>query len=209
MIPLAAAPAAAFSLPYLFCQISIMTAYITDAVRYLCAGEVIAYATEAVFGLGCDPDNEAAVTRLLAIKQRPREKGLILIAADWEQLRPYVDEARLPEPCLRRVLDSWPGPFTWILPARVHTPTWLTGRHDTLAVRVTDHPQVRQLCREFGKPLVSTSANLAGDPPCRTVQEVSAHLGHLLAFILPGEVGGRLNPSLIRDALTGQVIRPA
>ncbi|MXG75122.1 Sua5/YciO/YrdC/YwlC family protein, partial [Cronobacter sakazakii] len=73
-------------------------------------------------------------------------------------------------------------------------------------VRVTDHPLVVALCQAYGKPLVSTSANLSGLPPCRTVDEVRAQFG--AAFpVVPGETGGRLNPSEIRDALTGELFR--
>lgn len=86
------------------------------AVAALQHDRVIAYATEAVFGLGCDPDSEAAVQRLLAIKQRPVEKGLILIAADLAQLQDYIDLDQLTSEQLAKVEASWPGPFTWIMP---------------------------------------------------------------------------------------------
>ena len=180
-----------------------------QAIAALHREGVIAYATEAVFGLGCDPDSEAAVQRLLAIKQRPVEKGLILIAADLTQLQDYIDLSQLSNEQLARVQASWPGPFTWIMPARATTPTWLTGQFDTLAVRVTAHPQVQALCRAFGKPLVSTSANLTGEEPARRVAEIGELLASQLAHILPGEVGGQANPSEIKDARTGAIIRPS
>ncbi|UCM45002.1 Sua5/YciO/YrdC/YwlC family protein [Aeromonas dhakensis] len=179
------------------------------AVAALQHDGVIAYATEAVFGLGCDPDSEAAVQRLLAIKQRPVEKGLILIAADLAQLQDYIDLDQLTSEQLARVEASWPGPFTWIMPARPDTPAWLTGQFDTLAVRVTAHPQVQELCRAFGKPLVSTSANLTGEEPARRLADIGELLASQLAYILPGEVGGQANPSEIKDARTGAVIRPS
>ncbi|MFM5416230.1 Sua5/YciO/YrdC/YwlC family protein [Aeromonas dhakensis] len=179
------------------------------AVAALQHDGVIAYATEAVFGLGCDPDSEAAVQRLLAIKQRPVEKGLILIAADLAQLQDYIDLDQLTSEQLARVEASWPGPFTWIMPARPDTPAWLTGQFDTLAVRVTAHPQVQALCCAFGKPLVSTSANLTGEEPARRVADIGELLASQLAYILPGEVGGQANPSEIKDARTGAVIRPS
>ncbi|GAA4494965.1 Sua5/YciO/YrdC/YwlC family protein [Pseudaeromonas paramecii] len=187
----------------------LMTSSYLDAISHLTSGHVIAYATEAVFGLGCDPDNEEAVKKLLNIKQRPVDKGLILIAADWSQLLPYVASEQLSAPALQKVLASWPGPFTWIMPAQPTTPRWLTGRFDSLAVRVTAHPQVRALCQAYGKPLVSTSANLSGEAPCRNVAEVQAQLGVCVDYVLPGEVGGATNPSQIRNALTGEVLRPA
>ncbi len=186
-----------------------MTSSYHDAITHLTSGNVIAYATEAVFGLGCDPDNQAAVLKLLNIKQRSVAKGLILIAADWSQLLPYVARDQLSESAMQRVLASWPGPFTWVMPARASTPRWLTGNFDSLAVRVTAHPQVRDLCLAYGKPLVSTSANLSGAAPCRNVDEVRAQLGERVDYVLPGAVGGATNPSQIRDAITGKVLRPA
>lgn len=167
---------------------------------------VIAYPTEAVFGLGCNPDSESAVMQLLALKQRPVEKGLILIADSFSQLEPYVAEQELSVTQKERMFASWPGPVTWVLPARPQTPRWLTGRFDSLAVRVSDHPLVKMLCAEFGKPLVSTSANRSGEPPCRSASEALAQFGCNFPVLL-GETGGRSNPSEIRDVLTGEQIR--
>ncbi|MGC6390072.1 L-threonylcarbamoyladenylate synthase type 1 TsaC [Ewingella sp. S1.OA.A_B6] len=167
---------------------------------------VIAYPTEAVFGLGCDPDSEAAVDALLALKHRPREKGLILIADNYQQLLPYIDDSALSASQRQHILSQWPGPITWVMPAKSTTPKWLTGQFSSLAVRVTDHPLVKELCRSFGKPLVSTSANLNGQPPCRFADEVRKQFGHDFP-LLAGNVGGRVNPSEIKDALTGQLIR--
>lgn len=179
------------------------------ALEQLRQGGVIGYATEAVFGLGCDPDNGDAVRRLLEIKQRPIDKGLVLIAADFSQLLPYLDLSALPEGRLEVMLNSWPGPYTWIIPARPEVPTWLKGQFSSLAVRVTAHRQVHDLCLAFGKPLVSTSANKTGESPARTEQQLAEHMGALLDYILPGQTDGRANPSLIRDGITGAVVRPA
>lgn len=168
--------------------------------------QVIAYPTEAVFGLGCDPDSESAVMALLALKQRPVEKGLILIAADYAQLEPYIADRELTVLQRERMFVSWPGPVTYVVPASPHTPRWLTGRFDSLAIRVSDHPQVQVLCRGFGKPLVSTSANLTGQPPCRSAAEVAEQFGSQFP-VLQAATGGRLNPSEIRDAISGELIR--
>lgn len=179
---------------------------LAQAVAALRADQVIAYPTEAVFGLGCDPDSESAVQALLQLKQRSWEKGLILIAAGFEQLEPYIDDSALSPARRAEVFACWPGPVTWVFPARSGTPKWLTGKFSTLAVRVSDHPLVRRLCLEYGKPVVSTSANLSGLPPCRSVAEVKAQFG--AAFpVAEGEVGGRQNPSEIRDVITGQLFR--
>ncbi|MDX7989095.1 L-threonylcarbamoyladenylate synthase type 1 TsaC [Xenorhabdus sp. 12] len=168
--------------------------------------KVIAYPTEAVFGLGCDPDSENAVQELLALKNRSWEKGLILIADNYERLCSYIDDAQLTDTQKKTIFSFWPGPVTWVIPAKKTTPKWLTGKFSTLAVRVTDHPLVRELCSLYGKPLVSTSANLSGLEPCRNIEEVRKQFGVRIP-ILEGEVGGRLNPSEIRDALTGKLYR--
>lgn len=176
-------------------------------IATLQAGEVIAYPTEGVFGVGCDPDNNDAIDKLLALKQRPVEKGLILIAADYAQLLPYIDEDQLNEEQLSRVKASWPGPITWIMPASEKVSNHVSGQFDSIAVRVTDHSLVQKLCRQFGKPITSTSANLTGLPPCMTTTEVHQQLGDRLDAILEGETGGRDKPSEIRDAKTLQLIR--
>ncbi|MDO6500544.1 L-threonylcarbamoyladenylate synthase type 1 TsaC [Photobacterium sanguinicancri] len=178
-----------------------------QVITALQQGEVIAYPTEAVFGVGCDPDNEQAVMKLLDIKQRPIEKGLILIAADYDQLLPYIDDSQLSPAQRQQIKATWPGPVTWVMPTKASVPRYLTGQFSTIAVRVTDHPLVQQLCREFGKPITSTSANLSGQEPGRTAAEVELQLGHCLPAILQGETGGRENPSEIRDAITGNVFR--
>lgn len=179
------------------------------ALTQLRQGGVIGYATEAVFGLGCDPDNGQAVQRLLDIKQRPLEKGLVLVAADFSLLLPYLDLNKLPQGRLCDILSTWPGPNTWIIPAKPEVATWLKGRFDSLAVRVTAHPQVHDLCLAFGKPLVSSSANKTGQPPARTLSLLQQQLGSELDYILPGQTQGLANPSLIRDACTNAVVRPA
>jgi L-threonylcarbamoyladenylate synthase len=175
------------------------------AARTIAAGGVVAYPTEAVYGLGCDPWNGEAVRHLLHIKQRPEHKGLILIAADEAQLEPFV--LPLAPERMAEIRVTWPGPFTWLLPARPETPRWLTGRHATLAVRVTAHPLAAALCRAAGTALVSTSANLSRRPPARTPIQVRLRLGSAADYLLAGPCGGRAQPSSIRDGRTGNLVR--
>ncbi len=180
---------------------------LAQVVTALQQGEVIAYPTEGVFGIGCDPDNNVAINKLLTLKQRPVEKGLILIAASYQQIEPYIDDSQLTEQQLQQVKATWPGPVTWVMPVKPHVSKLLTGQFDSLAVRVTDHPLVQQLCLAFGKPVTSTSANLTGLEPGRTTQEVEAQLGDKLVAILDGQIGGRTQPTEIRDARSMQVLR--
>ncbi len=180
---------------------------ISHAVAALQNGGVIAYPTEAVWGLGCDPRNEAAVLRLLALKQRELDKGLILIAADETQLAPYVAMVALGGENRAAVRDSWPGPNTWIVPASAAAPAWITGSHEGVAVRVSAHPVVIALCNAFGGALVSTSANVAGQPapPSRSALDQAIVAG--VDAITCGETSGLARPTPICDARSGIQLR--
>lgn len=178
---------------------------IKQAAKCLQQGKIIAYPTEAVYGLGCDPYNETALKNLLKLKQRSWQKGLILIAADYAQLEPFLQP--LPHELETKLFASWPGPITWLLPAKSGISHYLRGSSDKLAVRVTAHPQTIALCQRWGKALVSTSANSSGTPAVKTALQVQHEFGNKIAYILPGQVGDRQNPSEIRDALTDEVLR--
>jgi L-threonylcarbamoyladenylate synthase len=180
--------------------------HIARAARIVQRGGVIAYPTEAVFGLGCLPQDRAAVARVLAIKRRSWRKGLLLIGADLEQIERFA--ALPPEPKRSEVLASWPGPFTWVLTARPAAPRWLTGGRDSVAVRVTDHALARELCRKVGQAIVSTSANRTGRPPFRRLLPLRRGLGGTVDYVLAGALGGLAAPPTIRDARSGAVVRP-
>lgn len=180
---------------------------VADAGAILRQGGVIAYPTEAVWGLGCDPFNEAATRRLLAIKQRDVAKGLILIAGDYRQLDGLLDWHLLPTDRAEAVYASWPGPHTWIIPATARVPAWITGMHQGVAVRLSAHPIVVALCAQFGGPMVSTSANLAGQPPAFGREQLDPALLAQLDGVCEGGTGGLTAPSSIRDALSGTALR--
>lgn len=177
-----------------------------QVARCLDQGGVIACPTEAVWGLGCDPWNARAVNRLLALKQRPMAKGLILVAADISQFGELLDD--LPDAWQATLNASWPGPNTWLVPHRNRLPAWITGQHASVALRVTDHPLLAELCGLTG-PLVSTSANPSGRPAARSRLRVQQYFGDRLDAVLNGPLGGRSNPSTIRDLATGAVLRGA
>ncbi|QYK05327.1 L-threonylcarbamoyladenylate synthase [Shewanella zhangzhouensis] len=171
------------------------------------SGGVVAYPTEAVYGLGCDPDNDTAIQKLLAVKQRPWEKGLILIASSFDQLKPYIDLSRVTEAQLQAAFDKWPGPFTFVIPAKADVSPMLRGCFDTIAVRVTAHEGVRAMCDACQKPLVSTSANLAGEQPALTLAEVQTQLGDKIDAVVLGQLGQSGQPSTIIDIQTGHIFR--
>ena len=178
--------------------------HISQAARTVRAGGVIAYPTEAVYGLGCVPWSYPAVQRILSLKHRKPEKGLIVVAARVEQIEFMVT---LPDDSLwEPVLSSWPGPVTWVIPAREWVPDWLTGGRSSLAVRVSAHPLVQALCSKVG-PLVSTSANPSDLAPARSSLRVRQYFGRSVDYVLPGQLGNLGSPTAIRDALSGQTLR--
>ena len=178
---------------------------IKQAANVILSGGVVAYPTEAVYGLGCNPLDTSAVMRLLQLKNRSMEKGLILVAATIDQLEPFIS---IPSDDIRQKISAtWPGPVTWILPAKPGVPMTLTGAHNSLAVRVSAHPVVQALCREIDQPMVSTSANIESAPPARSALAVQRIFGQEVDYILHGQVDTAANPSEIRDALTDAILR--
>ncbi|MBZ5487128.1 Sua5/YciO/YrdC/YwlC family protein [Halomonas aquamarina] len=175
------------------------------AVKALQTGNVIACPTEAVWGLSCDPDNDEALTHLMRMKDRDPAKGVILVAANIQQFQPWLNQ--LPLELHAPLAASWPGPNTWLVPDNGRSHALVRGAHQRVALRVTDHPLMKALCEAFGGPLVSTSANRAGEPPAMSAAQVNEIFGEELGAILAGELGGQERPSTIRDLVTGKVMR--
>ncbi|MEH6596654.1 MAG: Sua5/YciO/YrdC/YwlC family protein [Colwellia polaris] len=179
----------------------------TTALETFQQGGVLAYPTESVFGLGCDPDNNQAIEKLLSLKSRPADKGLILLAGNYSQLLPYIDDEQIPQDKRLAVLSRWPDGITQLVAKNINTSALLTGRFDKIAVRVTSQPDVVALCLATNKPIVSTSANLSGESPAKTWQEIPHDLADQIDFIIKGKTLGFERPSTIIDALSGEVIR--
>lgn len=181
-----------------------MSAEVCEAVRWLRGGGVISHACEGVWGFACDPFDEAVVQRILAIKQRPISKGLIVIAHAASCFEPEL--ARL-SMARRQVIEStWPGRTTWLLPTS-RFPKWVIGDFETVAVRVPGHKQARTIAAKFQQPMISTSANVASEPPCQTEQEVREKFADIVDFVVPGQINNTSGPSEIRDASTDARIR--
>lgn len=178
---------------------------VKQAAQVVQQGGVIAYPTEAVYGLGCDPHNEEAVNRLLQIKQRDAAQGLILVGQSLDDFTALIQS--LDNEIRDRLLASWPGPVTWLVPVSNLCPSWISGEHDTLAIRVTAHRQTRELCVEAGVALVSTSANRSGQPATRYEAEVRQVFGDEIDFILGGPTDGLDRPCQIRDVRSEEIIR--
>ena len=179
--------------------------HIRHATHVLRQGGVIAYPTEAVFGLGCLPNKPESIQRLLALKQRPWEKGLILIASEFDQLQPYL--LPLDEVTRAKIQTPTAIPTTWLVPTPDTTSPLLRGRFQSLAIRITEHPVVRQLCQNLQSPIISTSANITGKAMSYTALEVRLHFNNQLDYILNAPLGQSSKPSIIKDVFTDQIIR--
>jgi L-threonylcarbamoyladenylate synthase len=176
------------------------------ACSLLETGGIIAYPTESVWGLGCDPYNESAVQRILDLKQRPLDKGLILVAGEFDQIEDLIGP--LSGEFGDRLRTSWPGPTTWLIPDPLNFfPNWIKGQHSSVAIRISAHPLVSALCNQFGQPVVSTSANFSGQLEIKSKADVECQFGINIDYILDGELGGRQNTSTIRDLITGKILR--
>ncbi len=173
------------------------------AWQFVEQGKIIAYPTEAVYGLGCDPFNQQAVERILALKQRSVSKGLILLIADWPQLAPLI--SMVSDQRLKAVRDTWPGPVTWLFPKAATIPNWLSGEHNTIAIRMSAHPIASQLCANG--PIVSTSANISGHEPAVDISGLCEQFPHGIDAVLTGNLAGACQPSAIFEVLTGKRFR--
>jgi L-threonylcarbamoyladenylate synthase len=178
---------------------------IQQGVDHLIQGSVIAYPTEAVWGLGCDPNQPAAVAKLLRMKRRDPRQGLILVAATIHQFAPYLQN--LSSQQYEQLQASWPAPLTWLVPDDGVAPRYVKGNFDTIALRVSDHPVVRDLCLAFEGPIVSTSANPHGMKPAKDPFKVRCYFGDALDYLVPGSLSGSDRPTEIRELSTGIVRR--
>lgn len=174
------------------------------AARIMREGGIIAYPTESVYGLGCDPWDGYAVMKLLQLKRRSYTKGLILIAADFDQIAPWLAN---PTAALRKkLIQMTPRPVTWLVDAP-DTPLWIRGEHPKLAVRIIRHPVAAELCDAFGGPIVSTSANISGGLSAKTPLRVRKLFRDHVDYVLSGPVGPFVSVSEIRDLGTGKRYR--
>ncbi len=176
---------------------------VLKAANVIEAGGVIAYPTETIWGFGCDPWNQEAVLHLLAVKQRPIDKGLILLISDWQQAGSLITP--LSSELQQRLKMETAKPITWVLPVSEHVPNWLTGGRDTIAIRRTTHPFCIELCHRIG-PIVSTSANHSQGLAARSRWQCIRQFRQQLDWIAPGESLGQASSS-IRDAISGQWYR--
>jgi len=165
---------------------------------------VIAYPTESVFGLGCLPLSESAVNKVLQLKHRPANKGLILIASDLKQIEPFTDLNDND----REKISSQSSATTWLVNKSDLTPIWVSGKHNKVAIRVTTHPTVKALCNEVGGAIISTSANPSSAKSASNILQVRQYFPVQLDYYLPGDTGNIKTATPIIDIETMNLIRP-
>lgn len=167
---------------------------IQRAVAALEKGEIIAYPTDTVYGLGCDLMNRAAVERLYEAKRMPKEQPLALICVDLSDIARYVIVDNSAYRLLRRIL---PGPYTCILPATREVPKTICPKRTQVGIRVPDHAVPRAIAQALGRPLISTTAAMHGEDPLQWPQDIASTFRHV-SLVLDGGPGGVL-PTTVLD----------
>ena len=183
-------------------------AELAAAVELLRQGQLVAFPTETVYGLGGDAGNPAAVARIFALKGRPSEHPLIVHLAGGDQLGDYARE--VPDSARALAEAFWPGPLTLVLPRSARVSAAVTGGQDTVALRVPAHPVARALLGAFGGPLAAPSANRYGRISPTTAAHVRDEFGAGLSLVLDGGPCAVGLESTIVGWLGGQwtVLRP-
>jgi len=174
-----------------------------QAIELLKTSHVIAYPTEAMYGLGCDPWSEEAVEHLLTLKKRDKKMGLILVIGALEHARPWI--RNINDVYQETIRATWPGYTTWLFEKSEQCPHWVSGAHDTIALRFSAHPLIHMLTQSFGGAIISSSANIHSLPCAKSTQEVHNYFPN--TPIITGDIGSEHKASTIMDARTLRIIR--
>lgn len=176
-----------------------------EIISVIQSGGLIVYPTEAVYGIGCDYKQQESVNKLLSLKKRPVEKGLILVGSHVQQILPLIqpDDGNQ----LAKALKTWPGHFTWVFKASKSTPKWISGEHDSVAVRISKHPVIKRLCSQLNQPIVSTSANISGSAVINDMAQIKKIFSDRVDCYIDEPLGNHKGASQIRNAATGLIIR--
>jgi len=166
-------------------------------------GGVIAYPTDTIYGLGCDPYNQEAVERINLIKCRPHNKQFILLAGNIDQVKPLIDISdRQQENIIRKT-----EPTSWIVKASKRAPAWLTDADNQLTIRISKHPLVQKLCQRLGHALISTSANISGRNPAKNSLQIHSYFHSSIDKILATNKSLTARPSTIIRLNDNTIIR--
>ena len=166
--------------------------------------KIFAYPTEGVWGIGCNPFSEKAVKKLINLKKRPKNKGIIVLAGSLQQLLPFTQH--LSEKLKKRMNSKWPGPHTWLVPSSPDIPKWLIGPTGLVALRLSDHKTVIELTESFNMPICSSSANISGQEPAKNLDEIRTFFGNKV-LIIEGELGGLKKPTPVQNLESKEWLR--
>lgn len=154
---------------------------IQACIEVLNRGGLILYPTDTIWGIGCDATNVAAVKKVYDIKRRDDSKALIVLIDNVEHLDHYV--VNVPE-MARELLDVAVKPLTIIYDGAYNVASNLLGDNDSLGIRIPHEEFSQRLCAEFGKPLVSTSANVSGEPSAKTFADISDEIKKSVDYVV-------------------------
>lgn len=172
------------------------TQNISKAIQTFQSGGIVIFPTDTAYGIGCRMDDEKTVERLYEIRKRPKEKAILILVDSVEMAEKYLK--KIPEDVLQLMNRYWPGGLTIVLPCKTeHVPSIVRAGGNTLAVRLPAHPQLVEIIRHVGVPIVAPSANFAGEATPVRLEEVSKELQSLVDFVLPGECTLKQSSTLI------------
>lgn len=173
----------------------------SQAVDVLKQGGLIIYPTEGIYGIGCDALNEKSVQNVFNVKYRNNEKSFIVLCSEVVHISKlisddYVQDKKLSEKEF----------ITWIVPISKNCPQWLT-KNNKIAIRLTDHPVIKELCTGIDGPIISTSANISGKKYINNIDIISELFTDEVECIVEGNLGGEAKSSSIIDIATGHILR--
>ena len=143
-------------------------------------GGVIAYPTDTIYGLGCNPYNSDAIEKINVLKQRPLNKQFILLSSCLDQVRALLCIDEIQEKTLTQITE----PTSWVINASKHAPSWLIGNQRTLTVRISKNNDIKRLCDALGHAIISTSANISGATPAKNALELHRYFHQKVDKIL-------------------------
>tara|TARA_B100000900_G_scaffold166880_1_gene141689 strand:- start:9 stop:554 length:546 start_codon:yes stop_codon:yes gene_type:complete len=172
-----------------------------NAREVLKGGGIIIYPTEGVYGIGCDAFNQHSVNKVATIKGRGDSKSFILICSDVIQLKTIIDQNYMN---YQELLAK--DFITWIVPAHEMCPPWLMMAN-TVAVRITNHPVINDLCKGLNGPIISTSANYSNHSYINDIKKIEVLFDKKVDYIVEGKLGGELKSSIIKNIVTKEILR--
>jgi L-threonylcarbamoyladenylate synthase len=172
-----------------------------DASEIIKNGGNAIYPTEGIYGIGCDPFNKSSVENIFDIKGRDLTKNFIILASNIKYLKRIIDNNLFKNKAL---ID---GSFTtWVVPTNKDCPLWLSA-NKSIAIRITNHPVVDELCENIGGPVISTSANCSNQKYTDNITAIENIFDGKIDCIVKGQLGNEKKSSMIKDILTNKILR--